>query len=92
MAHSRHRPKPASVGASVWSKACVCVDSAYELLGPGWWHVSDDVRWGLVAAQVLAIVNGQDESVKAASVRDLSIDLEQAARLRLRQMTGGTDG
>jgi len=49
-----------------------CVEEARGLLGAGWAHVSDDVRWGLVAAQILSVVVGQhaldDEKATVAEV------------------------
>jgi hypothetical protein len=32
---------------------------AKEMLGPGWDHVSDEIRWGLLCAGVFSVVIGQ---------------------------------
>jgi hypothetical protein len=84
----RKAMKPAGVRDSIWTKACACVDNAYEVLGIGWWHVSADVRWGLVAAEVLKIVLSQDEGVASTAVRNLAHDLEAAARMRFKCLAG----
>jgi hypothetical protein len=39
--------------------AWLCVQDAMKVLGTGWNHVSDDVRWGLVASEILSVVVGQ---------------------------------
>jgi hypothetical protein len=36
-----------------------CVSDARQMLGDGWDHVSKDVRWGLVAANILYVYLGQ---------------------------------
>lgn len=36
-----------------------CVTRAKKTLGEGWSHVSDDVRWGLVCSNVMAVVASQ---------------------------------
>lgn len=37
-----------------------CVTSAKEALGPGWNHVSQEIRWGLVCANIIALHEAQD--------------------------------
>lgn len=63
-----------------------CVTEARAMLGVGWSHVSDDVRWGLVSARVLAVIVGQhyidDESATAeqkASIADYALCLWREA-------------
>jgi hypothetical protein len=36
------------------------VTNARSMLGDGWHHVSDEVRWGLVCAELLGVVVGQN--------------------------------
>jgi hypothetical protein len=35
------------------------VVDAKRVLGPGWDHISDDLRWGLVSANLLSVIVGQ---------------------------------
>jgi len=46
-----------------------CVEKAQKLLGAGWNHVSLDVQWGLVAANILALFMAQDEEINGDRVR-----------------------
>lgn len=57
-----------------------CVSDAKEMMGEGWKHISPEVRWGLVCANIMAIVSGQDEEVSDKSVRRMLNFLEQACR------------
>jgi hypothetical protein len=42
------------------------VARARKMLGDGWRHVSVEIRWGLVAANILdVVVLGQDETIRA---------------------------
>jgi hypothetical protein len=45
-----------------------CIERAKKLVGAGWDHISTDLRWGLVAANILAIMDAQDESIDPARV------------------------
>ena len=63
------------------------IQRSKDLLGSGWNHVSDEIRWGLVAANLLGVIVTQDaldsedatESAKAR-VADFTVELWQAAR------------
>jgi hypothetical protein len=44
------------------------VARAKGMLGAGWLHVSEEVRWGLVCAQIIADQRAQDESIAPARV------------------------
>ena len=51
----------------MWAKDAVA--RAKALLGAGWDHVSEEVRWGLVSAVILdTVVLGQDDSIRAEKV------------------------
>lgn len=57
-------------------------DAARRMLGPGWAHVSSEVRRGLVFANIVGVIRGQDESIDAASVLRYLDDLcNEADRL-----------
>lgn len=45
-----------------------CIQEARDMLGPGWGHVSDEIRWGLVMARVVGVIRIQDESTSPATV------------------------
>ena len=47
-----------------------CIKAAKETLGHGWQHVSDEVRWGLVASNLLGVIGGQDETISPERFRD----------------------
>jgi hypothetical protein len=48
-----------------------CIADAKAILGSGWGHVSDEIRWGLVCASIVALHEAQDESISSDSVRRL---------------------
>jgi hypothetical protein len=60
--------------------AAGCVKNAKEMLGSGWNHVSDDIRWGLVSSQILAIFLGQDETINPVKVRALIEEINAESR------------
>ena len=47
-----------------------CIKTAKETLGEGWHHVSDEVRWGLVASNLLGVIGSQDESISPVRFRE----------------------
>lgn len=47
-----------------------CIKAAKETLGHGWQHVSDEVRWGLVASNLLGVIGGQDETISPERFRE----------------------
>lgn len=55
------------------------VKDAKAHAGHGWYMVSEDVRWGLVAARVLALFLAQDESIDPARARELTEQVTAAA-------------
>lgn len=65
-----------------WETVC----NARRVLGNGWSHVSDDIRWGLVCANILSILilqdamEGDDEHPKARAA-DLTYAIWHAAGL-----------
>ena len=50
------------------SVAKQCVRNARALLGFGWAHVSSEIRWGLVCAEILAVQRAQDAGNDPARV------------------------
>lgn len=42
-----------------------CVKTAQRCLGPGWNHVSATIRRGLVMAEVVAVIQAQDDGISA---------------------------
>lgn len=56
---TRIRPRSLSDAPHSMQIAWRCVEEARKTLGDGWDHVSDEVRWGLVAARILSVVVGQ---------------------------------
>lgn len=53
--------------------------NAQAVLGIGWDHVSNDIRWGLVCSHIVAMCIAQDESIPAENVRRMLIEVEAAA-------------
>ena len=39
------------------------LERGHRTLGNGWSHVSRELRWGLVAAELVAFYEGQDEEI-----------------------------
>jgi len=61
--------------------AAKCVKDAQATLGHGWDHVSEDIRFGLVSANIIAIcIEQDDEHVSDASVRRLLNELNAECR------------
>lgn len=60
--------------------AAKAVKDAKKMLGDGWKHVSTDIQWGLVAANILALFTLQDESIDSKRVVELTLAVEKAAR------------
>lgn len=64
-----------------WRSVC----EARKLLGNGWSHVSDEIRWGLVCANILGVIAGQDalsfnaQVERRAAVADYAMCLWRAA-------------
>lgn len=55
---------------------------AKDLLGPGWDHVSDEIRWSLLCAGILSVVIGQHAlSDEGATVEELARVAEYAQEL-----------
>lgn len=59
--------------------AARCVKHAKAQLGAGWEHVSRDVRWGLVCAEIVSVMAGQDDSVSDTAFREYFNELRAAA-------------
>ena len=57
-----------------------CIKNAQRTLGDGWKHVSTDIQWGLVAANILSLCLIQDESIDPRRVLNLTAAVEAAAR------------
>lgn len=55
------------------------IEAARKLLGPGWCHVSQEIRRGLVDTQILGVILGQDESLPVAKVLGYLRELSGAA-------------
>jgi len=60
--------------------------AAKEILGRGWGHVSDEIRWGLLCAGIMGVIVGQhaldDEEatdIELANVAQYAYELWQAA-------------
>jgi hypothetical protein len=49
--------------------AARAITNARNTLGDGWKHVSKDLQWGLVAAEILVTLLHQEESIPAENVR-----------------------
>jgi len=62
------------------SLATRCVKDAKTLLGDGWSHVSKDLQWGLVCANIVALIETQDESIPSDNVRAMHAGVVQCAR------------
>lgn len=58
------------------------------MLGPGWWHVSKDIRQALVLERVLLLVLSQDESIRPETVLKTAHALTEEVRRLLEQETG----
>lgn len=56
------------------------IKNAKKVLGDGWKHVSTDIQWGLVAANILSLFTLQDESISAERVVALITAVEAEAR------------
>lgn len=57
------------------------VAKAQKTLGAGWDHVSNDIRWGLVAANILSLMMGQDEEISGDRVRAYVTEVNDAAHI-----------
>lgn len=55
------------------------VAKAQKTLGAGWDHVSKDIQWGLVAANILSLMMGQDEEISSDRVRTYITEVNDAA-------------
>ena len=60
-----------------------CIKRAQATMGVGWQHISADLRWGLVAANILAIFDGQDEEIPAARVVEHTKAILEAAKRQM---------
>ena len=68
------------------SIAWKCVQDAKRSMEAGWNHVSDDIRWGLVCANIMSVIAGQacmdDEDAtheQKANVADYALALWREA-------------
>jgi hypothetical protein len=68
--HGQVKPGRKDAAPHAMQIAWRCVERAKSLLGDGWAHVSDDVRWGLVCAEVLGVVVGQHALVDESATVD----------------------
>lgn len=57
-----------------------CIRQAQAILGAGWDHVSKDIQWGLVSANVLALFDQQDDEVSPERIVAHTRGVLKAAR------------
>ena len=52
-----------------------CVRDARDLIGDGWAHISDDLRWGLVCTNILSVI------VRQHALEDEAATIEERAHV-----------
>lgn len=63
--------------------AKTCLKNAEAVMGAGWRHVSREVQWGLVCAEIVSLHGAQDESNNSDRVRAMINEVTALCRAEI---------